>query len=47
MLVTVALAVVVIAVIGAIISLVIPALPFVLLGLLIWALVRKSPAVAA
>ena len=36
-----------ISLIGALVSLVVPLIPFVLLGLLIWAMVRKAPAVAA
>ena len=40
-----ALAIAAIAVIGALIGLLVPAIPFVLLGLLIWSLARRSPKV--
>ena len=36
----------VVGVIGALLALLLPAIPFVLLGLMIWAIMRKRPAVA-
>jgi hypothetical protein len=38
--------VVVVGAIAALLALLVPAIPFILLGLAIWALVRKSPATA-
>ena len=39
-------AVVVVGAIAAVLALLVPAIPFILLGLVIWAVVRKSPATA-
>jgi hypothetical protein len=39
-------AVAVIGVVGTILALLLPAIPFVLLGLMLWAIFRKTPAVA-
>ena len=43
---TIGLAVAVFGAIAALLALVIPAIPFLLLGLVVWALMRKSPATA-
>lgn len=43
----VAAAVVVVGAIAALLALVVPAIPFVLLGLMVWAVLRKRPTVAA
>lgn len=45
-LLVVAAGVVVIGAISALLALLVPAIPFVLLGLMVWALMRKGPAVA-
>jgi len=37
----------VLGVIAAILALIVPAIPFILLGLMIWAIVRKKPVVAS
>ena len=42
----VGLAVAVLAAIAAVVALLVPAIPFVLLGLVVWAIMRRSPAVA-
>jgi hypothetical protein len=39
-------AVAVVGVIAAVLALLLPAIPFVLLGLMLWAILRKTPAVA-
>jgi uncharacterized membrane protein YbaN (DUF454 family) len=42
----VGLVVAVLGAVAALLALLVPAIPFILLGLMIWAIVRKSPAVA-
>ena len=43
----VGVAVAVIGAIAALLALVVPAIPFILLGLMVWALMRKRPVVAS
>ena len=45
-LLTVGVAVAVIGAIAALLALLVPAIPFILLGLMVWALMRKRPATA-